>query len=248
MLSAAERVEILCSAPLFAETPAAILTEIADLLQEMQVAAGETVFAEGEHGDAMYIIVAGRVRVHRGGRTLAFVEERNVFGEMSLLDPAPRSASITAEEPSHLLRLEREPFYRLMAHRIEVALGVIQMLCQYQRARLPEMVDDYHYIQQVEQLTAAAAAVEAGVYKPESVAEVAQRDDPLGQLARVFQRMIREVYAREQRLQRQVQELRIEVDHARQARQVSQITGTEYFRQLRGKASDLRNLLKGSDE
>jgi CRP/FNR family transcriptional regulator, cyclic AMP receptor protein len=248
MLSTTERIEILCSAPLFSETPEAILLEIAELLQEIQVGAGQIVFAEGDHGDAMYIIVEGRVRVHRGGRTLAYVEKRNVFGEMSVLDPEPRSASITAEEPSHLLRLERDPFYRLMAHRIEVAFGVIQMLCQYQRARLPEMVDDFHYIQQVEQLTAAAAAVEGGVYEPESVADVAQRSDPLGQLARVFQGMIREVYAREQRLQRQVQELRIEVDHARQARQVSQITGTDYFRELRGKASDLRDLLKGSDE
>lgn len=248
MLSAAERIEILRSAPLFAETPSAILSEVADLLQELAVEAGQTIFTEGDPGDAMYIIVAGRVRVHRGGRLLAYVEEHNVFGEMSVLDPEPRSASVTAEESTLLLRLARAPFYRLMAHRIEVAFGVIHMLCQYQRARLPEMVDDYQYIQQVAQLTATAAAVEAGVYEPESIAEVTQRTDPLGQLARVFQRMIREVYAREQRLQRQVQELRIEVDHARQARQVSQITGTDYFRQLRDQASDLRNLLKGKDE
>ena len=71
---------------------------------------------------------------------------------------------------------------------------------------------------------------------------------PAGQLARVFQRMIREVYAREQRLQQQVQELRIEVDKARQAQQVHKITGTDYFKQLRGKASDLRDLLEGKEE
>jgi CRP-like cAMP-binding protein len=187
-------------------------------------------------------------RVHRGGRTLAYVEKRNVFGEMSVIDPEPRSASVTTETETHLLRLARAPFYRLMAHRIEIAFGVIHMLAQYQRARLSEMVDDYQYIQQVARLTAAASAVEAGIYEPENIAEVAERTDPLGQLARVFQRMIREVYAREQRLQRQVQELRIEVDHARQARQVNQITGTDYFRQLRGKASDLRNLLEGDQE
>ena len=73
-----------------------------------------------------------------------------------------------------------------------------------------------------------------------------KRTDALGQLARVFQRMIREVYAREQRLQQQVQELRIEVDKARQAQQVHKITGTDYFRQLRGKANDLREQLQGN--
>src|SRR5919206_313308 len=108
---------------------------------------------------------------------------------------------------------------------------------------LAEMADDYQYLQQVARLTATAAAVEAGRYEPASVDEVAQRTDALGQLARVFQGMIREVYAREQRLQQQVQELRIEVDYARQARQVSNITGTDYFQQLRGKAHDLRHLL-----
>jgi CRP/FNR family transcriptional regulator, cyclic AMP receptor protein len=248
MLSTTERIHILRSVPLFAETPDPILSEVAELLQELHVPAEQMIFGEGDHGDAMYIIVDGRVQVHRGGRTLAYVEKRNVFGEMSVLDPEPRSASITSAEPCHLLRLERDAFYRLMAHRTEVAFGVIHMLCQYQRARLTEMVDDYQYIQQVARLTAAAAAVESGIYEPDSVTEVTARNDPLGQLARVFQRMIREVYAREQRLQRQVQELRIEVDHARQARQVSQITGTDYFRELRGKAGDLRNLLQGESE
>ena len=70
----------------------------------------------------------------------------------------------------------------------------------------------------------------------------------LGQLARVFQQMIREVYAREQRLQQQVQELRIEVDKARQTQQVSKITGTDYFQQLRGKANNLRDMLEAVDE
>lgn len=247
MLSSTEKKLILRSVKLFDRTPDAVLAEVAALLQEMTFPAGTTIFEQGDHGDAMYIIVNGRVRVHRGGRTLAYVEMHNVFGEMSVIDPEPRSASITTEVETHLLRLDRAPFYRLMAHRIEIAFGVIHMLAQYQRERLTEMVDDYHYIQQVARLTAAASAVEAGVYEPESVDEVAQRNDPLGQLARVFQGMIREVYAREQRLQRQVQELRIEVDHARQARQVSQITGTDYFRQLRSKAQDLRNLMESEN-
>jgi DNA repair ATPase RecN len=103
-------------------------------------------------------------------------------------------------------------------------------------------------LQQVARLTAAAAAVDAGIYTPETIEEVTQRTDALGQLARVFQHMIHEVAAREQRLHQQVQALRIEVDQARQARQVGQITGTDYFQQLRGKASDLRHMLEGRDE
>jgi two-component system cell cycle response regulator len=99
------------------------------------------------------------------------------------------------------------------------------------------------YLRQVERLTAAAAAIEADTFDPASLTEVAARLDALGQLTRLFQRMAHEFLRREQRLKQQVQELRIEVDKARQAQQVNKITGTNYFQQLRGKANALRDLL-----
>jgi DNA-binding response OmpR family regulator len=104
------------------------------------------------------------------------------------------------------------------------------------------------YLQNVARVTAAAAAVEAGEFEPESLADVAQRTDGLGQLARVFQSMAREVYAREQRLKQQVRELRIELSEARQARQVAEITESDYFRQLQAEAQNLRDILGGISE
>ncbi len=77
------------------------------------------------------------------------------------------------------------------------------------------------YVQQVGRVTAAAAAVRAGTFQPESLDEVARRPDALGQLALVFQEMARQVSAREQQLQRQVQQLRIEIDQARNVREVA---------------------------
>ena len=96
------------------------------------------------------------------------------------------------------------------------------------------------YLRNVARVTAAAAAVEAAAFEPGSLAEVAARDDPLGQLARVFERMAGEVYAREQRLKAQVQELRIEIDQVKKARQVAEITETDYFHRLRSRAKELR--------
>jgi PleD family two-component response regulator len=99
------------------------------------------------------------------------------------------------------------------------------------------------YLRQVDRLTAAAAALETDTFDPTTLTDVAARTDALGQLTRLFQRMAGEFQRREQQLKKQVQELRIEVDKARQNQQVSKITGTDYFQQLRGKATDLRNLL-----
>ena len=97
------------------------------------------------------------------------------------------------------------------------------------------------YLQQVGLVTAAAAAIKANTFQPESLDEVARRSDELGQLALVFQEMARQVYAREQQLQRQVQQLRIEIDQAKKAREVAEITESDYFQQLLGKADELRN-------
>ena len=104
--------------------------------------------------------------------------------------------------------------------------------------RLHDM--ELEYIEQVGHVTRAAAAVEAGAFELDSLNSVAQRDDSLGQLARVFQNMARQVYAREQSLRQQVQELRVEIDEVKKARQVAEITETEYFRDLRTKAQRLR--------
>jgi CRP-like cAMP-binding protein len=189
----------------------------------------------------MYIIVEGRVRVHSGGRTLSVMERHSVFGEMgTALDPEPRSASVTALEDVRLLRLERAHLFRLITSSAEVASGIIHILCQHLRANNTSMVEDYQYLQQVARLTAAATAVEAGVYEPESVDAVTRRTDALGQLARVFQQMIREVEAREQRLHHKVRQLCIEIDKGKTARQVAEITETDYFRALREKARELR--------
>ncbi|MCE7986507.1 MAG: response regulator [Caldilinea sp. CFX5] len=100
------------------------------------------------------------------------------------------------------------------------------------------------YLRQVDRLTAAAAAIEADTFDPSTLTDVAARADALGQLTRLFQRMAGEFLRREQQLKKQVQELRIEVDKARQAQQVSKITGTDYFKQLRDKANDLRTIVE----
>jgi DNA-binding response OmpR family regulator len=99
---------------------------------------------------------------------------------------------------------------------------------------------ELEYIEQVGYVVEAATAVENATFAPESLDVVAARDDALGQLARVFRRMAREVAAREQALEQEVRELRIEIDARRAATQVAEITETDYFQDLQRKASALR--------
>lgn len=104
---------------------------------------------------------------------------------------------------------------------------------------------ELEYLEQVGHVIAAAGEVEAATFKPERLNHVASRTDALGQLARVFQRMAREVRAREERLRQQVQELRIVIDEARQEKKVAEITESDYYRRLRSQAAQLRSIIDG---
>jgi two-component system cell cycle response regulator len=107
---------------------------------------------------------------------------------------------------------------------------------------------EIEYLRNVALVTHAAAAVEAGTFQLADLQEVVERDDELGQLARVFQRMAHEVYEREQRLKQQVQRLRIELDEAKKTRQVAEITETEYFRELQAKVLEMRKRAADTDK
>jgi HAMP domain-containing protein len=93
----------------------------------------------------------------------------------------------------------------------------------------------------IDQLTAAAQAVEAGDFDPDSLENLTQRKrSELGKLAAVFTQMAREVRAREDTLKEQVRVLTIEIDETKKQKQVAEITETDYFRDLQAKADTLR--------
>ncbi len=81
---------------------------------------------------------------------------------------------------------------------------------------------------------------ESGAFNEAALAEVSERPDALGQLARVFTHMASEVQRRARRMEQEMKQLRIEIDETRKARQVVEITGTDYFQSLREKAAQLR--------
>ena len=125
-----EKVLLLKSLALFKDTPENILADLAPLMKEMQYEPGIEIFKEGETGDCMYIIGQGGVRIHKGNTTLAILKDKEVFGELSLLDADTRSASATTETDCVLYKIDQEPFYELLDERPEVARGFIKILCQ----------------------------------------------------------------------------------------------------------------------
>src|ERR1044072_5815597 len=87
-----EKVLILKSLSIFKNTPEHILADLAPLMQEEEYEKDALIFNEGEIGDCMYIIHKGAVKIHKENIILAILTEKEVFGELALLDPEVRSA------------------------------------------------------------------------------------------------------------------------------------------------------------
>jgi CRP-like cAMP-binding protein len=134
MITTAEKVLFLKGIDLFSALAGEDLAEIAVIAEEIERDAGETIVVEGEPGDALYFVLDGRVRVHRGDTAVAELGAREVFGEMALLDAAPRSASVSALTDVTLLAIGRDDFDDIMRDRPEVAIGVIKVLVRRLRA------------------------------------------------------------------------------------------------------------------
>lgn len=130
MLSTVEKVMALKSLSFFTDTPNEVLVDVAAVLKEETIEAGEMIFEKGEPGSSVYIITEGEIRIHDGERTIAQLSENDAFGEMSILDPDPRSATATALKDSHLLRLDQEPFRELLTDHSDIAWRVMQILTQ----------------------------------------------------------------------------------------------------------------------
>ena len=128
--SPVERVLALKKVSMFQGLPHELLANVATVLTERRVNPGEQIFQKGELGDSLYIIAAGRVLVHDGDRKLREMTHNECFGELALLDSEPRAASVSAIEPTHLLRLAQDDFYALLREQPEITRAINRALCR----------------------------------------------------------------------------------------------------------------------
>ncbi len=135
MFPTIERILILKSADIFSEVPDEQLVPLAGIVSEVEIRKGDPVFAKGDSGTSMFVVVEGKVRIHDGDRTLRELGPREVFGELSALDPEPRSASVTALVDTLLFRVDQEPLLELLTGQPGMVRGVIRTLARLVRNR-----------------------------------------------------------------------------------------------------------------
>lgn len=130
------RLDALKNIPMFRYLAYNELLKVFAMMTQMDAGPSKNVIAEGSEGDDMYVVISGKVRVHSGDTTIAHLGPGDHFGEMSLLDKAPRSASITAVQPTLLLRLTREDFFEMIRKESNTAKKILWNFLQVLTHRL----------------------------------------------------------------------------------------------------------------
>jgi CRP-like cAMP-binding protein len=133
-LGLVELVAALHRVRMFADVPGRVLAAVAEAAVEQRVSPGETLMEEGAVEAHLYAVVEGRVRVHRGDDTLVELGPGATVGELAALVPAPRTASVTALEPTLVLRVDQVVLDELLVEWPELAHGVIAELVSRLRA------------------------------------------------------------------------------------------------------------------
>lgn len=144
MLTSFDRLLFVRGVPIFKELRDDFLVRLASIMDELSFPDKHTIFAEGQDGRALYILVSGRVRVHSREQELAQLDQGACFGEMSLFDAEPRSASITTLTECDCLMLTQQQLYEAIDETPGIAINIIRLLSR----RIRELNDDLKEKQQ----------------------------------------------------------------------------------------------------
>ena len=143
-----DREEQIAKIHLFQGLRAEALHLVAQVAVEETHPVGTVIFKHGDVGEKLYVVVEGRVRITRevqglGEEALAIVGPGDVFGEMALLDAAPRSATARVHERCRLLAIHRDAFEDLLFVHKELAYEVLWNVVRLMSRRLRETNDRF---------------------------------------------------------------------------------------------------------
>ena len=127
--------EILARAGIFQGVEPTAVAALTKQLQPVDFPRGHTVFAEGEPGDRLYIIISGKVKIGRrspDGREnlLTIMGPSDMFGELSIFDPGPRTSSATTITEVRAVSMDRDALRAWIADRPEIAEQLLRVLAR----------------------------------------------------------------------------------------------------------------------
>lgn len=132
----ANKIDVLKGMPLFRHLNYKEIMRLLNITTVREYTAGEPIIREKETGEELFVILSGRVRLHKEGAFLTELSRGAHFGEMALVDRSPRSASASAEESTRVLILRRRDFYEIIRKEAPLAVKLLWSFVQVLTERL----------------------------------------------------------------------------------------------------------------
>jgi CRP-like cAMP-binding protein len=126
MLTTIEKVIFLQNVDVFSDVSTEQLAHIAAIAEEVSYLENDVIYEINDESDALYVVAAGKVRLHRDGEEITTVGTREAFGTWALFDDEPRVATATVVEDCRLLCIDREEFHELLTDHSEITQAVLK--------------------------------------------------------------------------------------------------------------------------
>lgn len=128
MLTTIEKVIFLQEVDVFEHLTTEDLAHLATISEEISIPSDSVIYREGGRPDAMYLVLDGRIRLHKKSEDVMIAEKKEAFGTWALFEDEPRVVTATALEESHLLRIDKEDFIDLLADHVIITQGIMKAL------------------------------------------------------------------------------------------------------------------------
>jgi len=216
------------------------LSALAQKASTRKLVKDDVLMRKGETGDSLFLIHEGWVKIvtedAKGGELIINrCGPGETIGEMALLDRGPRSATVIALGDAEVVELKQDAFHDIMEKRPDVSLSIIRSYSNRLRFSTTYIEKAIDWSQKI------AAGDYSFVENTQSgLKNTGSDDDKAAQLLSAFFQMVTKVKEREEGLKLQLEKLSFEIDQARRKKEFEEITGTEFYAQLKEQAKALR--------
>jgi len=223
---------------LFRELNNEALSTIAKKASTRKIAKDEILIKKGDEGDSLFLVHSGQLKIvtedSKGEELIINIcGPGEVIGEMALIDKVPRSATVIALENVEVFELHHDTFEEILKTRPDVSLSIIRNYSS--RLRFSTT-----YIEKAIDWAQKIAEGDYSFIEDDDHDHDTPDDDKAEQLLAEFFKMVQKVKEREDGLKEQLEKLNFEIDQARRKKEFEEITGTEFYTQLKEQAKELR--------
>ena len=230
---------------LFKGLPDEVINELGGKIKMISLKKNEVLFNEGDPGDALYLIRSGWVKIVNEGTedgevVLNHIGPGGIIGEMAMIDKEPRSSGVVAISEVEMLKLMSDDFLSLLNEQPMMTLPIIRSVSKRLRFATTYIENAIEWSKRIAAGNYNFAEKQMQIAQATIVDSKQPDEERANRFLGTFFRMVEEIRAREDELKQQLNQLKIEIDHAKRKKDVDALAQSDFFMELKMKSKKMR--------